>query len=225
MDYQQVSAGKTLFTIDASGYETQLETVDKQIENHEKNIADLQDEIDNEYTRRADIDGTVVSADYATDRMTGEDTGSVVIYNQESMEISINVDELDVDYLEVGMPVTVYRSTSSGTVYYDGELTYLSLEATSGSSGVSTFAATVTITPQEGQDFDLSSGVTVYYSIDTGGSGFVYDLEGNRGAASRRLLRHRLDGHDLLRLHFLLPHQQRRAGGPDFAEKRHRRVL
>ena len=80
--------------------------------------------------------------------------------------------------------VTVYRSTSSGTVYYDGELTYLSLEATSGSSGVSTFAATVTITPQEGQDFDLSSGVTVYYSIDTGGSGFVYDLEGNRGAAS-----------------------------------------
>ena len=184
VDYQQVSAGKTLFTIDASGYETQLETVDKQIENHEKNIADLQDEIDNEYTRRADIDGTVVSADYATDRMTGEDTGSVVIYNQESMEISINVDELDVDYLEVGMPVTVYRSTSSGTVYYDGELTYLSLEATSGSSGVSTFAATVTITPQEGQDFDLSSGVTVYYSIDTGGSGFVYDLEGNRGAAS-----------------------------------------
>ena len=184
VDYQQVSAGKTLFTIDASGYETQLETVDKQIENHEKNIADLQDEIDNEYTRRADIDGTVVSADYATDRMTGKDTGSVVIYNQESMEISINVDELDVDYLEVGMPVTVYRSTSSGTVYYDGELTYLSLEATSGSSGVSTFAATVTITPQEGQDFDLSSGVTVYYSIDTGGSGFVYDLEGNRGAAS-----------------------------------------
>ena len=76
--------------------------------------------------------------------LDGEDTGSVVIYNQESMEISINVDELDVDYLEVGMPVTVYRSTSSGTVYYDGELTYLSLEATSGSSGVSTFAATLT---------------------------------------------------------------------------------
>lgn len=124
VDYERVSAGESLFVIDASGYETQLETVDKQIENHEKNIADLQDEIDNEYTRRADIDGTVVSADYATDRMTGEDTGSVVIYNQESMEISINVDELDVDYLEVGMPVTVYRSTSSGTVYYDGETVY-----------------------------------------------------------------------------------------------------
>ena len=168
VDYQRVSAGETLFVIDASGYETQLETVEKQIENYEKNIADLQEEIDTEYTRYADIDGTVVTAEYATNRMTGEDVGSVVVYNQESMEISVNVDELDVDYLEVGMPVTVYRSTSSDVVYYQGELTYLSLEATSGSSGVSTFAATITITPLEGEEFDLSSGVTVYYSIDTG---------------------------------------------------------
>ena len=168
VDYQRVSAGETLFVIDASGYETQLETVEKQIENYEKNIADLQEEIATEYSRYSDIDGTVVSADYATNRMTGEDAGSVVIYNQESMEIAVNVDELDVDYLEVGMPVTVYRSTSSDIVYYQGELTYLSLEATSGSSGVSTFAATITITPLEGEEFDLSSGVTVYYSIDTG---------------------------------------------------------
>ena len=168
VDYQRVSAGEILFVIDASGYETQLETVEKQIDNYEKNIADLQESIDTEYTRYSDIDGTVVTAEYATNRMTGEDVGSVVVYNQESMEISVNVDELDVDYLEVGMPVTVYRSTSSNVVYYQGELTYLSLEATSGSSGVSTFAATITITPLEGEEFDLSSGVTVYYSIDTG---------------------------------------------------------
>ena len=92
----------------------------------------------------------MVSAEYATNRMTGEDAGSVVAYNQESMEISINVDELDVDYLEVGMPVSVYRTTSSDTVFYQGELTYLSLEATSSSSGVSTFAATITHHPAGG---------------------------------------------------------------------------
>ena len=50
VDYQQVSSGETLFVIDASGYETQLETVEKQIENYENNIADLQEEIDTEYT-------------------------------------------------------------------------------------------------------------------------------------------------------------------------------
>jgi HlyD family secretion protein len=66
----------------------------------------------------------------------------------------------------VGMPVYVYRTTSSSTVSYDAELTYLSLEATSSGSGVSTFAATITIDSQG----ELSSGVTVYYSIDTSGS-------------------------------------------------------
>ena len=117
----------------------------------------------------------------------------MVVYNQESMEISVNVDELDVDYLEVGMPVTVYRSTSSDVVYYQGELTYLSLEATSGSSGVSTFAATITITPLEGEAFDLSSGVTVYYTIDTGGGGRGGDRRDRPGPPERPVyLRRRL---------------------------------
>ena len=44
-------------------------------------------------------------------------------------------------------------------------MSYLSLEATAGSSGVSTFAATITIDSQGA----LASGVTVYYSIDTSG--------------------------------------------------------
>lgn len=61
------------------------------------------------------------------------------------------------------MDVTVYRQTSSNVVYYDATLSYLSLEATSNSSGVSTFAAEITIDSKG----ELSSGVTVYYSIDT----------------------------------------------------------
>ena len=167
VDYQRVSAGQTLFVIDASGYETQLETVQKQIESYEENIQGLQESIATEYTRYADISGQVVTATYATNRMTGTDMGSVVIYNQDSMKISVNVDELDADHLTQGMEVTVYRTTSSDTVTYPATLTYLSLEATSGSSGVSTFAAEITIDSKG----ELSSGVTVYYSIDTSGGG------------------------------------------------------
>ena len=167
-DYEEVSAGEALFSIDASGYESQLQSVLEQIEYYEERIVDLQESIDTEYTRYADITGQVVYADYATDRMTGEDSGTVMIYNQESMEITVNIDELNVDYVEEGMEVTVYRTTASDTVYYPATLTYLSLEATSNSSGVSTFEATITI-DSEGE---LSSGVTVYYVIDTsGGSG------------------------------------------------------
>lgn len=56
-DYQRVSAGEQLFYIDASDYETQLETVQKQIDNYESNIADLQEAIATEYSRYADISG------------------------------------------------------------------------------------------------------------------------------------------------------------------------
>ena len=167
VDYERVSAGQTLFSIDASGYENQLETVQKQIQSCEEKIQDLQESVATEYTRYADISGQVVTAAYSTNRMTGTDMGTVVIYNQDSMEISVNIDELDADQLEEGMEVYVYRTTSSKTVSYPATLTYLSLEATSGSSGVSTFAATITIDSKG----ELSSGVTVYYSIDTSGGG------------------------------------------------------
>ena len=166
VDYQRVSAGQTMFVIDASGYENQLETLRKQIENMEDKIADLQEAVDTEYSRYSDIDGQVVSANYSTNRMTGAHMGSVTIYNQQTMEIAVNIDELDADFLHEGMEVTVYRTTSaSAPVYYPATLTYLSLEATAGSSGVSTFAATITIDSQGA----LASGVTVYYSIDTSG--------------------------------------------------------
>lgn len=167
VNYKRVSAGDVLFYIDASGYESQLETLQKQIRNYEEKIADLQEAIATEYTRYADISGQVVSAEYSTNRMTGTDMGTVVIYNQDSMEIAVNIDELDADQLQEGMDVYVYRTTSSRTVSYPATLTYLSLEATAGSSGVSTFAATITIDSQGA----LSSGVTVYYSIDTSGGG------------------------------------------------------
>lgn len=167
VDYQRVSAGQTLFYIDASGYQTQLETVQKQIISYEEKIEDMQESIDTEYTRYADISGRVVSADYSRNRMTGTDMGSVVIYDQTSMQIAVNIDELDADRLTQGMDVTVYRETSSNVVYYDATLSYLSLEATSSSSGVSTFAAEITIDSKGA----LSSGVTVYYSIDTTGGG------------------------------------------------------
>lgn len=167
VDYQRVSAGETLFSVDASDYETQLERVQKQIDSYEEKIADLQESIATEYSRYSDIDGQVVRANYNTNRMTGMDSGTVTIYNQQSMQISVNVDELDADYLTEGMEVYLYRTTSSGTVEYPATLTYLSLEATSGSGGVSTFEATITIDSQGA----LSSGVTVYYSIDTSGKG------------------------------------------------------
>ncbi len=167
VNYQRVTAGQTLFAVDTTDYETQLERVQKQIDSYEEKIADLENSINTEYSRYADIDGKVVRANYSTNRMTGQDSGTVTIYNQDSMQITVNIDELDADYLKEGMHVQLYRTTSAGRVEFPATLTYLSLEATSGNSGVSTFEATITIDSKG----ELSSGVTVNYAIDTTGGG------------------------------------------------------
>jgi len=166
VSYQRVQAGELMYVIDASSYETQKGNIQKQINNLIEKIDDLQNQIDTEYSRYSEIDGQVVSASRQTNRMTGRETGSITIYNQDTMQISVNFDELDADYLKQGMEVTVYRTTSSRTITYPAYLSYLSLVASSGSSGVSTFSGTITI-ESCGQ---LSSGVTVYYSIDTSGN-------------------------------------------------------
>jgi len=181
-DYQKVCAGEVLFKIDSTVYETQIENLQKQIENYERQISNakkqlesLQTRIKNteesiadteetreEYKRYSEIEGKVVSASYETMR-NGWVNGSVSIYNLESVTISVNFDELDVDQLSVGQKVNVYRSTSTTTETYDAEITYISLEA-SNSNGVATFAGTITIH----SNWELSAGVNVSYSVDVG---------------------------------------------------------
>lgn len=79
VNYQRVEKGATLFTIDTSNYETQLETLRKQIQNYEEKISELKESIATEYSRYADISGQVVSASYSTNRMTGQDSGNITI--------------------------------------------------------------------------------------------------------------------------------------------------
>ena len=174
--YARVSAGDTLFSIDGSDLQTQLAALEdriasgeKQLDKYQRRIESLTEQIADleetreTYSRRAELAGTVISSEYSQMR-GGFYVGSLTIYNMDTMTLSVSFDELDADYLYQGMPVTVYRTSAEQTVYYDAELTYLSLEATSSSSGVSTFAGTITIH----SDGALASGVTVYYQIDVG---------------------------------------------------------
>lgn len=168
VEYQSVNSGALLFTIDSSSYESQISSFEKQIDNYETKIETLQesiaeaDESRENYKRYSEISGKVVSSNYETMR-GGMVMGSVSIYNLDTMTISVNFDELDVDQLEVGQSVSVYRSTSSATEQYDAEITYISLEATN-SNGVSTFAGEITIYSNGA----LSAGVNVSYSVDIG---------------------------------------------------------
>ena len=63
------------------------------------------------------------------------------------------------------MSVDIYRETSDGYETYEGEITYISLEA-SNSNGVATFEGEITIY----SDGELSAGVNGSYYVDTGGA-------------------------------------------------------
>ncbi len=176
--YQRVKKGALLFQIDSATLDeniTRLEEkiaqakkqIDKDnswIESLQEQIADLEDSRA-EYKRYSEISGRVISSEYQQMR-NGMYVGSVTIYSLDTMSVTVSFDELDVDYLKEGMDVTVYRTSAEKRIEYDAKLTYLSLEATSSSEGVSTFEGTITIY----SNGELPAGVTVYYSIDVGDS-------------------------------------------------------
>lgn len=166
--YQTVSAGQTLFTIDGSSYEEQLADVDDRIAQTEEKIVSAQEKITeaeesrSDYSVTAEISGKVISVGVrAGESPRMEGTTAVTIYNMDTMTITANIDELDIDKIEMGMDVTIVAS--SGEKTYQGTVTEISYEATN-SSGVAYFPITIEIDSAGA----LSAGVNVSYYISTG---------------------------------------------------------
>lgn len=169
--YQRVTAGERLFVIAGDSYETQLKNLNTQISRAEEKIATLNERIAEaeekreNYAVRSEIDGTVIMVSVREGTTTQAGRTAVMIYNLDSMSITVNIDELDIEYVTAGMDVTIVRSGAESDQVWTGTVSEVSLEA-SNSGGVSTFPVTIDI-PSEGE---LSAGVSVSYYIRTGDS-------------------------------------------------------
>ncbi|WP_409969451.1 HlyD family efflux transporter periplasmic adaptor subunit [Bengtsoniella intestinalis] len=180
-DYENVVAGQLLFTIDPDSVETQLESALSKIENSESMIESLEGFIEDieesreEYEVYSEIDGLVIMVNVTTDRNPTNGQTAVVVYDTSVMEISANIDELDIDSIEMGMAVTLSYSSGSSTQYFDGSITEISYEATN-SSGVAYFPVTIEIQSNGA----LSAGVNVSYSIAIGEEeeGYLVPIDG-----------------------------------------------
>ena len=170
--YGTVTQGETLFVVDGSEYEDQLTSVQNQITQAQKRIADYEELIAEteedraDYAVTAEISGQVIQVGVTageSPRQSG--STAVVIYNLDTMEIQVNIDELDIENVTVGTEVAITRSGSSSDAdqSFTGTVTEVSYEATN-SSGVAYFPATIEI-PSDGA---LSAGVNVSYSIQVG---------------------------------------------------------
>ena len=170
--YGAVTQGETLFVVDGSDYEDQLTSVQNQITQAEKRIADYEELIAEaeedraDYAVTAEISGQVIQVGVTAGEAPRQSGGTaVVIYNLDTMEISVNIDELDIENVTVGTEVAITRSGSSSEAdqSFSGTVTEVSYEATN-SNGVAYFPVTIEI-PSEGA---LSAGVNVSYTIQVG---------------------------------------------------------
>ena len=169
-DYESVSKGKVLFSVDGSDLEEQVESVERSITQTQEKITQTQEKITQTEEQRADynvtaeISGKVIMVgvqEGESPRQAGQT--AVTLYNMDSMTITANIDELDIDNISMGMEVDVTQSGAETDTHYTGTVTAISYEATN-TNGVAYFPITITI-PSDGA---LSAGVNVSYTITVG---------------------------------------------------------
>lgn len=169
-DYETVTAGTTLFVIDGSDLEDQVETTQRSITQTQEKITQTQEKITeaeekrSDYQVTAEISGKIIMVgvqEGEAPRQAGQTV--VTLYNLDAMTITANIDELDIDNITMGMEVDITQSGAESDTHYTGTVTAISYEATN-TNGVAYFPITITI-PSEGA---LSAGVNVSYTITVG---------------------------------------------------------
>ena len=169
-DYEMVTAGTTLFVIDGSDLEDQVETTQRSITQTQEKITQTQEKITeaaqkrSDYQVTAEISGKIIMVgvqEGESPRQAGQT--AVTLYNLDAMTITANIDELDIDNITMGMEVDITQSGAESDTHYTGTVTAISYEATN-TNGVAYFPITITI-PSEGA---LSAGVNVSYTITVG---------------------------------------------------------
>lgn len=169
VDYQRVTKGEKLFVIDGDSYQTQISSVERNITSTRDSITTYQERIEeaeesrDSYAVRSEIAGKVIFVNARMGRTPSEGQTAIMIYNLDAMQVSINIDELDIDNIEMGMQVKIVQSGAEKDTAYNGTVSEISYEATN-TNGVAYFPITVTI-ESEGA---LSAGVNVNYYITLG---------------------------------------------------------
>ncbi len=142
-------SGTTLEETIQSAYES--------LRSREISLRNAQETLDT-YTITAPISGTVIQRDYQQGDSVESGTNLCIIYDLSYLEMTINIDELDINDISVGQLVTVTSDSMSGT--FDGVVTRVSMVGTT-SGGTTTYPITVQID----EPGDLRPGMNVNADI------------------------------------------------------------
>lgn len=144
MPGDSVSSGQRICTITG-------DSVDNQLKNAKASLENAQDRLD-DYMVTSPITGTVVEKTVKAGDNVGTGSNSnntlCIIYDLMYLEMTLNIDELDIDNVEVGQTVNVTSDAKAGQTY-TGVVTKVSMVGTT-SGGTTTYPVTVRIDDTDG---------------------------------------------------------------------------
>ena len=144
MPGDSVSSGQRICTITG-------DSVDNQLKNAKASLENVQDRLD-DYMVTSPITGTVVEKTVKAGDNVGTGSNSnntlCIIYDLSYLQMTLNIDELDIDNVEVGQVVNITSDAKEGQTF-TGVVTKVSVVGTT-SGGTTTYPVTVRIDDTDG---------------------------------------------------------------------------
>jgi HlyD family secretion protein len=142
-----VADGQLILTLGGSGIDKQIQAASEALRNAQLSMQSTRDQLDN-YTIKSPISGTIVDKQVkAGDTISG---GKLLctIYDLSYLEVTLQVDELDISDIKVGQTVEVTAEAVPGKSF-SGQVTKVSI-AGSTISGTTAYPVTIRIDEFEG---------------------------------------------------------------------------
>lgn len=137
-----VSAGQTIVTFTSNAANDSVQSAQDNLQDAELSMETSQKQLD-DYTITSPIDGTIVDKKIkAGEKVKSGDT-LCVIYDLSYLEMTLNVDELDITQVSVGQKVTITADAVNGQSF-TGEVTNISMAGTT-NNNATTYPVTVRI--------------------------------------------------------------------------------
>ena len=142
-----VSKGQTLVTLGGDALENSILSARDSLRNAELSMDSTQNQLDN-YTITSPIEGTVVDKQYKSGDTVESGKTLCTIYDLSYLEMTMDIDELDIGKVAVGQSVQITAEAAEGRTY-TSVITKVSVLGTT-SGGVTSYPATVRIEETEG---------------------------------------------------------------------------
>lgn len=151
MPGDSVTSGQKLCTITGDSVDNQITNAKNNLTNAKNSVENVQNRLD-DYSITSPITGTVVEKDVKAGDNVGTGSNSnntlCIIYDLSYLQMTLNIDELDIDNVEVGQTVNITSDAKEGQTF-TGVVTKVSVVGTT-SGGTTTYPVTVRIDDTEG---------------------------------------------------------------------------